>query len=489
MNLSEIIDGIKILDIKGNTNITIDEITDDSRIKTSNGLFIALKGVKGLCLDGHRFINEAIANGAKGLVVERDVAVKGDITIVKVENTRKTMALMMSNFYKKPSKKFDLIGVTGTNGKTSVSYLTKSIFDRDNRNTGLIGGIGYIIDKKLKKTNNTTPKSIDLQKIFHYMVEEKIDSCIIEVSSQGLDFHRVDYCDFDVGVFTNLTSEHLDYHKTMENYLNAKMKLFFMTKKYNIINGDDKYGKVAINRIKNLNTNLLIYGLKDEYDVYATDITYSASGVSFNLSTPKGSIYIDMNTPGLFTVYNGLAAASCGYVYNMDLETIKEGLEDVKGVRGRFEVVPTNKNFTVIIDFAHTPYSLEMALKTIKEFAKGRIIVLFGAGGDRDKSKRSIMGEVAGLNSDLCIVTSDNPRTENPDEIIEGIIKGVKKVNGNFIKITDRKKAIEYVILNHKSEDVILLAGKGHETYTIIGKNEIPFDEREIVKNILKKLK
>lgn len=485
MELNKLIFNLDAEVISGQTDIDVTGISYDSRNINRGDVFVAIEGYK---VDGHDYINDALKKEAKAIIVQRDVLFDTEATLIKVKETRQALAKMSSEFFNSPSSKFDLIGVTGTNGKTSTTYIAESIFRAGNRKTGIIGTIGSQINGEHIETKNTTPESLELQQVFDQMLKSGIDSCIMEVSSHSLELSRVAYCNFDVGVFTNITKDHLDYHKTIENYFNAKKKLFYMTSKYNIINIDDEYGKKLIEELSKLNTPLLTYGIEKKADIYATDIIFMATGVNFRLHTPKGSISVNMNIPGAFTVYNALAAVSCAYVYDIALEDIKKGLEQIKGVKGRFEVIPTNRDFTVIIDFAHTADALEKVLCVIDQFAEGRKIAVFGAGGDRDITRRAPMGEVAGRHCDLCIVTSDNPRTEEPQKIIDDIVEGVKKVNGNYITIVNRKEAIEYAIKNSRPKDIILLAGKGHETYTIIGEKVLPFDESKIVKEALELL-
>ena len=484
MKLSELINKANILDVKGSLDIEIDKIVYDSRYVTEASVFVAISGFK---VDGHEFIENAIKCGAKAIVVEKNIDLK-DVTVIKVKNTRYALAEISSKFYDNPSSKLNLMGVTGTNAKTTTTYLLQSIFEAANKRIGIVGTIGNIIDGKLFKTNNTTPQSLELQETFSKMVDSKMDSCIIEVSSHALELDRVSFSDFEVGIFTNLSVEHLDFHKNLDNYFEAKLKLFYMTKKYNIINSDDEYGMKIIEKIKNIKTPLLTYGIKNKSHIYATDIKYHLDGVEYKLHTPKDSIDIKMKIPGEFSVYNSLAAASCAFVYDISLEDIKSGLETIEGVKGRFEVVSNEDDFVVIVDFAHTPDALEKVLKSIKDFSKGRIVVVFGAGGDRDNSKRAIMGEVVGKYADFSIVTSDNPRTEDPEKIIEDILIGTKSVTDDYIAIKDRKEAIEYAIMNKQKNDIILLAGKGHETYIIIGEEKLHFDEREVVKDAIDKI-
>lgn len=485
MNLDKLILELDVEDVIGVTNVKVNGIQYDSRKVKKNNIFVAIDGFK---VDGHDYIENALDNGAIAVILEKDVNINSNVAIIKVKDSRKALAKLSSAFYDNPSRKIELIGVTGTNGKTSVTYIIDSILRASNKKTGIIGTVGTYVNGIHINTKNTTPESLELQQIFSQLVKAGTDCCVMEVSSHSLNLSRVDYCDFKVGIFTNLTKEHLDYHNNMENYYNAKKKLFYKTSKCNIINIDDDYGRELIKEISTLNTPLYTYGIKYESDIFATDIQYSATGVSFNLNTPKGNININMNIPGVFTVYNSLAAASCAYVYGVDLKDIKLGLEQIKGVKGRFEVIPTNRDFTVIIDYAHTADALEKVLKAIDDFAEGRKVIVFGAGGDRDISKRAPMGEVAGSYCDLCIVTSDNPRTENPQKIINDVVAGINKSNGKYITFIDRKEAIEYAIKNSKPKDIILLAGKGHETYTIIGDKTLPFDEKNIVLDILKDL-
>lgn len=484
MNLRKLIEQENIVETDGSLDLDIESIAYDSRSVKKNSLFVAIRGFK---VDGHDFLKQAIEKGATALVVEEDVAFEG-VTVIKVKDTRHTLAELSNNFYDNPSSKMHLIGITGTNAKTTTTYLLQSIFEHLGKKTGIVGTIGNIIDGVLYETSNTTPQSLELQQTFDKMVKADVDICMMEVSSHALDLERVTFSDFEVGVFTNLSVEHLDFHKDLESYFKAKLKLFSMTEKYNIINVDDQYGKRIVEQVKDSTTPLLTFGIENSADIYATDMVYHLDGVEFKLNTPRGSVDIEMQIPGEFSVYNGLTAAATAYVYDVSLEDIKEGLEKIEGVKGRFEVVPTDGDYAVIIDFAHTPDALEKVLMSVRDFAKGRIVVVFGAGGDRDNSKRAPMGEVVGRYADLAIVTSDNPRTEDPDKIINEVLEGTKSVTDNYISITNRKDAIEYAIRNKQKNDIILLAGKGHETYTIIGEEKFDFDERIIVKNIIESL-
>ncbi len=467
--------------VKGTLDIEINGIKNDSRKIKEGDLFIAEKGYT---VDGHDYISEAIKNGAKGVLLERDIQVLEDISLIRVQDTIDAMAYLSSTFFGCPHKKMKVVGITGTNGKTSTSYFIKSIFDENNFKSGLIGTINALVGHETILVDNTTPNSLIINEIMDKMVKVNTEYCLMEVSSHALELKRVNYIDFDIGLFTNLTKDHLDYHETMDNYFNSKAKLFNKTKKYNIINIDDPYGKKLIDLVPK-NIPILTFGLDKGPDIYATDIEFSLSKVSFKLYTPLGTRDIILNIPGEFSVYNALAATSIAYAYDIDLDTIKRGLEKLPGVKGRFEVVPTDTDYTVIIDFAHTADGLEKVLTVIDGFAEGRKLVVFGAGGNRDKTKRPEMGETVAKHADLAILTSDNPRFEDPDAIAEDVLVGIKKANGNYVKIIDRKEAIKYALDEAKEKDIILIAGKGHETYIIINGHTYPFDEREIVLDYL----
>ncbi|QQY80534.1 UDP-N-acetylmuramoylalanyl-D-glutamate--2,6-diaminopimelate ligase [Keratinibaculum paraultunense] len=485
MKLKNLIEEYEIEILKGSTNICINGIEHDSRKISKGNMFVAIEG---FTVDGHKYINEAIENGAICVVVQKEIAIGQDVTVVKVDDTKLALAKFSSIFYGEPSKKLNLIGVTGTNGKTSITYLIKSIFEASDKRTGIIGTMGIVIDNDVIDNTNTTPESNLTHKYLKEMVDKGIQFCAMEVSSHSLDLKRVEYMDFKVGIFTNLTEDHLDYHKDMENYYKSKLRLFNMTSGCNIINVDDEYGRRILKDLEN-SIPVITYGIEKKSDIYATNVVCHPKGVDFILNCPKGSIPINMKLLGKFNVYNVLAAAACAIYYDIDLFSIKKGIESINGIKGRFELVPIEEDYSVIIDFAHTPDGLEKVLSTIKQFAEGRIVVVFGAGGNRDRAKRPIMGETVAKYADLAIVTSDNPRYEDPDKIIEDIIVGIERVNGKYIPITDRKEAIKYALSNARPKDTILLAGKGHETYTIIKDKIIPFDEKQIVLDILKDIK
>lgn len=478
MRLKELLKGIDYIRIEGVQDIGIEDLYYDSREVTPNSLFFCIKG---LTVDGHDFAPQAVAKGAKVLVLERDVDVDGDITKVFVPNSKTAMAYMAKNFYRNPTKDINFIGVTGTNGKTTVTYLVKSILEKAGQKVGLIGTISNMIGDRKMPSKFTTPESLELQKLLREMADENVDSVVMEVSSHSLALGRVEGCEYDIGVFTNLSQDHLDFHANMEEYRDAKAKLFTQSK-LAIINEDDKNGRWIKKRVP---TKVFTYGIYKDADIYARELEITDRGVAFHLHTPSGSIPINLAIPGIFSIYNGLAAASICYNLGISLEIIAQGLQEVKGVDGRFELLDTGTDYSVILDYAHTPDGLENILTTAKEFAKGRIITLFGCGGDRDHGKRPIMGEIAGKYSDLCIITSDNPRSEDPMDIIKDIVPGVEKTGCDYTIIENRREAIEYALAQAQKDDIVILAGKGHETYQILKDKTIPFDEKQIVAEIL----
>ncbi len=482
MKLSKILEAYPIKLLKGSLDIEIKAIENDSRKVKEGYLFIAEKGYT---VDGHDYIDKAIENGAIALVVEKDIDTDKDISIIKVEDTVDALAKFSSVFHAEPWLNLDLVGITGTNGKTSTTYFIKSIFNANNESSGIIGTNGAIIGDEKVDIANTTPNALVIHSLIKKMEDKNLKGCIMEVSSHALDLKRVEYMTFDYGIFTNLTKDHLDYHETMESYFASKSRLFTKTRKYNIVNKDDPYGQRLIDSL-NSDVALLTYGIHKRADIYADSIEFTLSKVKFRLNTPLSSIDIVLNVPGEFSIYNALAAASLAYARGIAIEVIKKGLEDVEGIRGRFEVVPTNTNYTVIIDFAHTADGLDKVLTVIDAFAKGRKIVVFGAGGNRDKTKRPEMGATVGKHADLSIVTSDNPRFEDPDQIVDDVLVGTLESKGEYVKIVDRLEAIKYALDIAEENDIILLAGKGHEAYTIINGKTIPFDERQIVLDYLK---
>jgi len=483
MLLKDLIKGLDIVEIKGDINVDIDGIAYDSRKVKKGSMFVSIDGTK---VDGHGFIPSAVENGAKALLVQKEVTVPEGISVVRIKDTRYGLAHVSDAFFGHPSSKFNLVGVTGTKGKTTITYMIKSILEKASQKVGLIGTIANRIGDEVLYTERTTPESYDLQALFFEMLEKKVDTAVMEVSSQGLALHRVSCSDYDIGIFTNISRDHIGplEHKDFDDYLNAKMKLFKMCKK-GIVNIDDEHGEEVI---KNAECEILTLGIDKNADIKAADIEKYPDGVRFKATTPwfTGDIYV--NIPGKFTVYNALCAIGACGLMGISYENIRAGLEKVN-VPGRAEVVETGRDFTVIIDYAHTPDSLENILTTVKEFAPARLVCLFGCGGDRDRTKRPIMGEISGRIADFTIITSDNPRTEEPEAIIREIEAGIKGTGAKYVTIVDRREAIKYAIANAQPQDVIILAGKGHETYQTFKDKTIHFDEREVVKDILEELK
>lgn len=474
MKLSELFKGFK-------TGISFEDveisgICYDSRKVNPGDVFVCISGFKE---DGHKYAEGAVAAGAVAVVAERDLSLP--VPVVTVDDCRDALAYASDMFYDHPSKKFRLIGVTGTNGKTTTTFLVKYILEEAGFKVGLIGTNKNMIGDREIPAERTTPESLELNALFAEMASEGVDYTIMEVSSHSLSLSRVAYCEFDVGAYTNLTQDHLDFHETMENYLEAKAKLFDMCKT-GIINIDDDGGRRIIEGCSCVPVS---YGMDGASDIQASNAEFLANGVDFDCDMLGRKKRFHINTPGKFSVYNALCAAGICTALEIPAEIISRGLSGASGVCGRAEVVPVDGDYTVMIDYAHTPDGVENILKSIKGFAKGRVVALFGCGGDRDRTKRPKMGEIAGQLADFCIVTSDNPRTEDPSFIISEIIPGVEKSGCEYVVIENRRDAIRYALENARTDDVILLAGKGHETYQILKEGKIHFDEREIIREIL----
>lgn len=458
-------------------NVEIASMEYDSRKVKHGALFVC---VVGTAMDGHDFAQDAVKNGAAALLVERELPF--DLPQILVKNTRQAMAAAACVFYGHPSKKMRMVGITGTNGKTTTTYMIKSIAQQSGLKVGLIGTITNLIGDEVVPTERTTPESVDLQELLARMADEGVQLCCMEVSSHSLDQCRVYGIDFDVAIFTNLTQDHLDYHQTFAHYRAAKKKLFDQCG-FAVVNLDDREG---MHMIEGRDLPFLSIGIRENAQIVAKEIDITPKGVIFDLLFPDGQpMHIRLNIPGLFSVYNALCAAAAALALGIKNEHIKKGLEKLDRVAGRLEKLPVGqRDFSVLLDYAHTPDALENILKTIRGFADGRVVSVFGCGGDRDRAKRPIMGEVAGRFSDFCVLTSDNPRSENPASIIAMIEEGIKKSGCDYIIIENRRSAIQYALENARSGDVILLAGKGHETYQEIKGVKIHFDEKKIVAEI-----
>ena len=470
-------------DIKGDiSGIKINKLECNSANIKKGDVFCC---VSGTFSDGHNYAEDAVKRGAVALVCERELeALSGKVPQIIVKNTRIAMAQLAAEYYNHPSDSMRIIGITGTNGKTTTTYMLKSIFERDGKKVGIIGTICVMIGNRQIHADRTTPDSIHLQETFALMRDEGVDVVIMEVSSHALDQSRVYGVVFDVAEFTNITVDHLDYHKTFENYLDAKKKLF-NTCISAAVNLDDAH---AMDIMADTKCPVTTFGLDSRADIFASDIEYDAKHTAFTICKGKDSRSITVPIPGKFTVYNALGAACVAYLSGVSWECIADGLSNMNGVAGRIEPLPTyGRKFHVYLDYAHTPDALENVIKTLREIAKGRIVTLFGCGGDRDNSKRATMGEIAGKLSDFLVVTSDNPRTENPESIISMVLEGVNRTNCEHVVIVNRREAIEYALNNAHDDDMILLAGKGHEDYQEINGEKLPFDEKIIVDEILRK--
>lgn len=477
MLLSELINGMQVSNITGNIDsLEIGGLCYNSLKVKKGDVFVAVKGFN---VDGHKYIKNAVENGAAAVVVE-DVADGISVPQIVFEDSRAALAMLAARYYGYPSDKFKLIGVTGTNGKTTVTYLVKTILESKGYKVGLIGTNQNMVGNMILKSDRTTPESLELQELFSIMVRDGVDYVVMEVSSHSLELNRVLGCNFEVGAFTNLTQDHLDFHITMDNYVKAKSKLFSMCKS-GVVNIDDAYTEKLTDGAL---SNIEYYGVKSDCKHKAENITYGEKGVEFDTDGVRVSLPI----PGEFSVYNALCAIGICHALGIDTESCAKALKNAHGVKGRAEVVQIPSDYTVMIDYAHTPDGVENIINAVKGFCKGRIITMFGCGGDRDRTKRPIMGEIAGKLSDFCVVTSDNPRTENPASIIEDIMVGVNKTDVKYEIVENRKKAIEYAMDIAEKGDVVLLLGKGHETYQILNDGVIDFDEREIVAEIFDKL-
>ena len=478
MKLVDLLQGVNYELKNGSVDRGINHIQYDSRKIKEEDIFVCLTGFE---VDGHDYTNSAIENGAKVILCEKEINVEDkDVTVLLVKEGRKALATMSANYYDHPTKKLKLIGVTGTNGKTTTVYLLKSILEKEGKKVGLVGTIAnYIGDKKIK-SERTTPESLELQKLFKDMVDEGCEYCVMEVSSHSLQLDRVYGCEFEVGIFTNLTRDHLDFHKTFENYYNAKFKLFERSKA-SVINVDDDYGYRVLKDVEKLENKMVrTYSIREESDFKARNIALKEGDIHFDIN---GESYNSV-LPGEYNVYNALGVIAAVNILGISVDAIKKGLLDVV-VPGRCERVgyKYDINYDIIIDFAHTPDGLKNILETLKGYTKNRLIAVYGCGGDRDKVKRAELGRIGTEIADLAVITSDNPRDEDPMYIIKEIIAGITK--SNYLAIENRTEAIKLALNMAEEGDVVVLAGKGHENYQITNEGVIHFDEREVVDEIL----
>ncbi|MDC3416483.1 UDP-N-acetylmuramoyl-L-alanyl-D-glutamate--2,6-diaminopimelate ligase [Aquibacillus salsiterrae] len=480
MILRELADAFGKFTKQRNTDdIEVKGLEIDSRSVKPGDLFFCISG---FTVDGHLFAEDAINSGAVAIVAEKELDVS--VPVIVVRSTTKALALAANVFYDNPTSKLQLFGVTGTNGKTTVTYLLNEIFNHYQKKTGLIGTIQMKIGEKTFDVKNTTPDALFLQKNFRKMVDNQVNVAFMEVSSHALDLGRTHGCEFDIAIFTNLSQDHLDYHKNMEDYLHAKSLLFSQLgsginreyPKFAVINEDDPVSQYLI---KSTAQQVVTYGINSKKaNVTATDIILDANGSRFTINVNGDKWHVASKLMGRFSIYNMLAATTAAFCAGVPINVIKSALEKTEGVRGRFEPVDGGQPFGVIVDYAHTPDSLENVLTTVRSFVKGKVYVVVGCGGDRDRTKRPLMAKIAVDQADLAIFTSDNPRSEDPNQIINDMVEGIDKEN--YQVILNRKEAITKSIQLAKNEDVVLIAGKGHETYQIIGEDTFEFDDKQV---------
>ena len=490
MNIKSLLVGLEGVKVMGDLDKEVRQIQNDSRKVETGDMFIAIKG---FVSDGHKYIGDVIKKGATAIMIQegcvdlKSLQIPQDTTLIILPDTRRGLAIVSTNFYGNPSSKFKLIGVTGTKGKTTTTFMIKEILERAGKKVGLLGTIAtYINGRRLSDSDRTTPESIEIQKMFKKMLDEGVEYVVMEVSSQSLKLHRVDGCQFNLCVFTNLSEDHISEkeHPDMKDYFESKMKLFEMCKT-GIVNIDDLYGT----KIPKLfpDGNITTYGIDNSANLLAKDITITNSYVDFRVRLSNRNERVKVGIPGRFSVYNSLAAISVAQKFGIDSEVIKEALLEVR-VPGRSELVDNKLELPIMIDYAHSPESLQNILLAVKSYTRGKVISVFGCGGDRDTGKRPIMGEISGKIADFTFVTSDNPRTEKPESIIKQIEEGIKKTKGKYKVVVDRTEAIEEAIKMATKRDIIVLAGKGHEPYQEINGVKYDYDERIIVREIIEKI-
>ena len=496
MRLFALIEGTEYQLLRGSLDVEVCGIRYDSRQVKPGDLFVCIKG---FALDGHDFLPEAWVAGAVAALVERNELAESALqggTVVKVVDARKGLAVAACRFHDHPSRKLTLVGVTGTNGKTTTTYLIESVLRRAGHQVGLIGTIAYRCGAIEIDAARTTPEASDLQVLLERMVSLGVDSVVMEASSHALALHRVDGCEFDVAVFTNLTQDHFDFHGSMEAYRSTKLSLFEglgaeatkATEKAAVINNDDPAADLFLSAAK---TRRYTYGLEQPADLSATDVHIGLDGVRCRLQTPWGATAIHSALLGRYNLSNILAAAAAGLHLGARLPEVAEGISEMRHVPGRCERVDEGQEFGVMIDYAHTPDALQRVLRMARECCPGRLIVLFGCGGDRDRGKRPLMGETALRLADFTVITSDNPRSEDPHRIVREIEEGAKKVWGQgrgYVIILDRAMAIREALALAQRGDMVVIAGKGHETYQILGDRTIPFDDRKVAREALHEL-
>lgn len=482
MNLKKLLNNIEYELIKGSLDTNITDLCYDSRKVTKDCAFICLEGTQ---VDGHDFIDTAIKKGASTIFIEKDIEVSQPVTVIKLSNTRKDLSLLSINYFDNPASKLTMIGITGTKGKTTTSWMIKNILEEEGKKVGVIGTMGVFIGNNHYETINTTPESYEIQKYLKEMVNQNIEYAVMEVSSQALKVGRIEGMTFDYGIFTNLTKDHIGEgeHENMEDYIYSK-SLLFQKSKHGILNIDDKHYQ---DMTKNNTCDIHTFGKNKEADLIINNIKLLRKEHFIGLELHTKGLIEDtflVNTPGEFSAYNAISAILTTKLIGCKLESIKKALSKV-AVKGRVEIIPVSSKYSVIIDYAHNGISMTNILNTMREYHPKRIVSLFGCGGNRSKTRRYDMGEISGRLSDFTIITEDNSRYEDINDIMNDIEIGLKKANGKYIKIEDRKEAIKYAIENAKEGDIILLLGKGHETYREKNGVREHFDEREVIKEII----
>ncbi|MCD8091272.1 MAG: UDP-N-acetylmuramoyl-L-alanyl-D-glutamate--2,6-diaminopimelate ligase [Clostridiales bacterium] len=486
MKLADVVKNVKYELLSGSLENEVKAITIDSRKASEGTLFVAIEG---FTVDGHRFIPSAVKSGAAAVICSKAPSeYAGSAAYIKVENPRVALAGCCKNFFGNPSSDMNIIGVTGTNGKTSTTYFLEEILKENGRKTGVIGTVEIRADgEKLnyKLSTSTTPDTIELNTILCDMTERGCSDVAMEVSSHGLQLYKVDGVEFNVGIFTNLTQDHLDLHGTMENYLQAKARLFKMCR-IGVLNADDSY----FQRMKELaDCEIITYGIENDCDIKAVNIEYKPDRVLFDILYKGESYHVNLVIPGKFSVYNALSAVGGALCSGVPMETIVTALGNIKGVPGRIQNVAAGRDFNVFVDYAHTPDGVLNIINAVRAFTKGRVITVFGCGGDRDRTKRPIMGEISARLSDYSIITSDNPRTEEPMAIIKEVEAGVKPVTDKYEILVSRRDAIFRAIEMAKAGDSVIIAGKGHEDYEIFKDKTIHFDDAEVAREALGTIK
>ncbi len=498
MTLAELIAPLSVLEQKGRLDVEVTGLTDDSRAVKPGSLFVAVKGGKA---DGHAFLRQAVTAGASALVVqERPASLpKEEVPVVLVPDSRRALGLLAGRFHRDPSSRLSLIGVTGTNGKTTITYLCKGVLEAAGRKVGIIGTVAYQIGSERLAASHTTPGAVELQALLARMVEAGLDSAVMEVSSHALALDRTVGCEFDAAVFTNLTQDHLDFHADLEDYFQTKLRLFTglagaglkPRPKRAIVNIDDERGDRVCRASA---VPVWTYAIKRQADLRAEEVRLLLDGTRFTAVTPKGRFQVESRLVGEHNVYNLLAAVGVGLHEGLSPSQIQAGIKSVMNVPGRFERVDAGQDFTVVVDYAHTEDALERLLTAAQRLKTGRIITVFGCGGDRDRGKRPKMGRTAAKLSDLVIATSDNPRSEDPLAILKEVEGGLKaaieagETQARYEVIADRRLAIDAAIRAARPGDMVLIAGKGHEDYQIVGSQRVHFDDREVAKAALEKL-